>query len=467
MRSEPPVLKSFRHAAAKVPAYRQILAEAGVDAASIRTLGDFTSRVPIIDKAMTFGRFSIDELCVDGELGKPGSLLTSSGHSGLFAYGIYQAQDEGEQGLIDDALDQYFQVRSKHSLLINCLPMGVKVPTRACTLAETSVRPDMVTALVKAFAPQYDQTILVGETAFIKLVLERGKSQGIDWPALAVQVVVGEEPIAENARQYLYGLLGAGAGQAAVGRVVSSMGVAELGLNLFFETRPLIALRRTLHDDAALRSAVLGPAVRIVPMLFTYDPARLFVEVLEDGRLVVSTLDDGRRLPLIRYVTGDQARLLAPTQLLEAARVAGLDAGDIGSIPIIAVPGRGQFASAGNVRVYPEEVKEGIYRNARLAELTTGNFRLESGPSRVLIRIQLVPGAVPTDQIAGDFAAAIAPYVTAPIAGHRRTAPPHGQAGADASSSGAPIELRPELYAYFEGGMSLDYERKFDYLGHD
>ncbi len=143
-----PVIAAFRDAAEEVPAYRQILAEAGTNPREVATLDDFARRVPVIDKASTFGRFGLPELCRGGHYGKLLSVLTSSGQSGRFSFGLYDLEMAAlEVGRIDDTLDRLLSVRSRATLLINCLPMGVKVPTQACTLAETSVRPDMVTAL--------------------------------------------------------------------------------------------------------------------------------------------------------------------------------------------------------------------------------------------------------------------------------------------------------------------------------
>ena len=320
--------------------------------------------------------------------------------------------------------------------------MGVKVYTRACTLAETSVREDMVTALMSGVAPSYDQTILVGETAFIKRVLELGRAEGLDWRAALVHVAVGEEPLAENARTYLASLLGIDLRRPETGRIISTMGVAELGLNLFFEAAPLIPLRRALHHDAGWRREVLGPQALHVPMLFTYDPQRLFVEVLDDGRLVVTMLDTSRRLPLIRYATGDRCDWLDVGRVLpELAERVGLDAADLEFLPVLMVRGRGRGAGPDELPLDPEPVKEGLYADAALAAKTTANFRLRAAGDTLDVRVQLVPGAVADDALASRFADAIGRYV--PV----------------------PVEVTCIAYGAFGAGMSLDYERKFDYLG--
>jgi phenylacetate-CoA ligase len=438
-------LGAFARAANHVPAYRALLSEAGINPDAIDSPSDF-QRLPVLEKHNTFQRFRIEELCVDGRLGQLGSVLTSSGHSGIFAFGLTEAAAMlPTVEWIDDALDYVFAVRKQPTLLINCLPMGVKVPTRACTLAETSVRPDMVVGLVKAFGAHFAQTILVGEAAFVKHVLELGKRNGIDWPQLRVHVILGEEPLAENARRYLGGILGHRLHQPEKGIVFSSMGVAELGLNLFFEAppvAPLVLLRSAMHDDPLLRTAVLGGAAEWVPSLFTYDPRRIFVEFDAAGRLILTTLDLNLRIPLIRYATGDRGNIITiPLHARPSLEAKGISWQTLSSIPIVAIHGRGHHASSGGLPVYPEAVKEGIYHSAALAELTTANFRLVSGDTAATIRIQLSAGISPTPQIEHGFRDAISRYVH------------------------APCNIQCEAFEAFGSGMALDYERKFQYLG--
>ncbi|MBC8010136.1 MAG: hypothetical protein H7067_08565 [Burkholderiales bacterium] len=112
----------------------------------------------------------------------------------------------------------------------------------------------------------------------------------------------------------------------------------------------------------------------------------------------------------------------------------------LNTIPIVVIHGRGDHASAGDEPVYPEAVKEGIYYNPALAELITANFRLVSGPTSVLVRIQLSPGVSSSAEIEEGLRVAITRYVE------------------------APIKVVCEPYEYFGSGMTLDYERKFAYL---
>jgi phenylacetate-CoA ligase len=436
-------LETFRRAAQRVPAYRQILQEAGIDPQAIQNETDFP-RLPILEKRDTFQRFTIEELCLDGQVGRLGSVLTSSGHSGIFAFGLTEAEAmAGTVQWIDDSLDALFQVRSKSALLINCLPMGVKVPTQACTLAETSVRPDMAVGLVKGFGRHFAQIILVGEAAFIKHLLELGVKAGVNWKSLLVHVIVGEEPLAENARKYLEHLLGTDSRQPGRGMVVSSMGVAEVGLNLFAEAPPpgqLTALRRALHEDAELRGKVFGPS-SWVPSLFTYDPRRIFVEFDRSQRLLLTTLDPRLRIPLVRYATGDRGRVMHFSETTRGAiEAAGVSWELLSWLPIVAIEGRGDHALAGKLPVFPEAVKEGIYHQPSLVELITANFRVVSGPERVRVRLQLSPGVAPSAELEQRFESGIRLYVD------------------------APFTVSCERYETFGSNMAVDYERKFQYL---
>lgn len=437
-------IAAFHEAARRVPAYRALLAEAGVDPEAVRSAEDFR-RLPILDKASTFRRFPIEQLCLDGDTGDLAAVLTSSGHSGVFAFGLY-----GLEGLaatargLDDLFDALFAVRSRRTLLINCLPMGVKVYTEACALGETSVRPDMACGLVEGFGHRFEQIVLIGETAFIKHVLELGCRRGIDWKALRVHVIVGEEPLAENARAYLSRLLGTPGDSRDSGLIASSMGIGEVGLNLFFEAPPvgpIHRLRRALHEDAVLRAAVLGPEATVVPCIFAYDPRRILVEFPE-GQLVLTTLEPGRRLPLIRYAPGDHGESLRVSPSHHAhLETHGVPVDALESLPLLLIRGRGKCARVGPTPVYPEQVKEGLYAAADLAVRTTANFRLIAADGRAQVRVQLVPGEEPSEALDERFASAIAQFVR------------------------APLRVRCERYESFGSGMALDYERKFDYLG--
>ena len=76
------LLRAFRRAIEAVPAYRELCREQGVSADRIVDVESFSHICPLLGRANTFDRFTIDQLCVDGKLADLAQVLTSSGHGG-------------------------------------------------------------------------------------------------------------------------------------------------------------------------------------------------------------------------------------------------------------------------------------------------------------------------------------------------------------------------------------------------
>ena len=62
------LLSEFHRASAHVPAYRTLLAEAGVRPTDVRDVGSFTALCPLLTKVNTFDRFPLPQLSVGGVL---------------------------------------------------------------------------------------------------------------------------------------------------------------------------------------------------------------------------------------------------------------------------------------------------------------------------------------------------------------------------------------------------------------
>ena len=442
--SEGAVLAAFGRAIAEVPAYREIFSAAGnVPASRIVDIESFRRFAPLLDKHNTFGAHEVRDLCLAGSLEGVRSFLTSSGHSGVFSFGVNTSENLARSAQsIDMGLEYVFGVDRRSTLLINALPMGVKVHTRATVLAETSVRDDMVFALVKKFARDFEQILIVAEGSFAKKILEDGaENHGIDWPSMRIGLITGEEGIAENYRDYVGGLIGGDPDDPANDRLVmSSMGVAELDLNIFHETRDTIRIRRLAHRNPALRRALFGDATAVCPMFFIYYPHRCYVEELAgngtEPELVISMLSPEMKIPLLRYRSGDLGRVLDHGQVVETlARFGHAISPDL-KLPFVAVHGRGNVLATGANRLTPEEVKEAIYADRTVAASVTGNFRLLAGEKTIDVLLQLREGK----HVGGDDEMRFQALL--------------------------PSFARPRFFAYdsFPYGMCVDWERKFQYI---
>lgn len=444
---EAATIEAFQRVARTVPFYAAMLRELDVDPSTVTDIASFVACAPLLDKHNTFGRHPISQLCTGGDLDGVRSVLTSSGMSGVFSFGVNTIQNLARSAKsIDAGLQYLFNVDEISTLLINCLPMGVKVHTRATVLAETSVREDMVFAVIKKFASEFEQILIVGEGSFIKKIIEDGRDEHrIDWPRLNVHLITGEEGIAENYRSYVGALLGVDVDSPDSRIIGSSMGVAELDLNIFHETRDTIRVRRLAHGNPSVRKALFGTANAFCPMLFVYYPHRCFVEEISvpggGSELVVSMLSEEMKIPLLRYRSGDFGRVLRYEDLVRD--LGGMDhpmEPDL-HVPWVAVEGRGHALATDGGPILPEAVKESLYRDAAVAEAITGNFRLSPEGKHGKLEIQLRTGRNEPVSAVDSVLEALAIY--------------------------ASVQPAVEFQAFtdFRYNTGVDYERKFSYLG--
>jgi phenylacetate-CoA ligase len=427
------LLEEFHRAAEQVPAYGALLAESAVRAIDVRDVWSFTALCPVLSKVNTFDRFPLPQLCVGGRLTDVGAVLTSSGHGGRFSFGVIsRLEAAGAAAFVDAALDDAFQVRSRPTLAINCLPMGVNISSVCMTVATTSVREDMAVALVKTFGAAFDQIVLIGDPLFMKRLTDHASEQALDWSRYRVNAIVGEETFGEHFRSYFGQCLG-------TSRILSSFGVAELGLHVCYETAATVGVARAAAGHSAFATELFGTtAGSWLPMLLTFDPQRTFIEILDPdaqgyGRLTISMLDPGRQVPMLRYQTGDVARFLDRGHVATTMRRHGMAVDDLPA-PLIALRGRVRDAlpNGAQVGLY----KEALYANPELARRFTGATRLIFSDNRFTMHVQLTKG----------------------------------QRAAPVFERGLMAELPPDArpsrvvvwpYAQFPFGMGLDYERKF------
>lgn len=437
------LLQAFRRAYREVAAYRELCQGQGFEPGQVADAASFSRHCPLLCRANTFDRHPLAALCAGGLPEDLAQVLTSSGHggNGRFSFGLTgRGQAAASEQAIDDALDGLFQVRSQRTLLINCLPMGVVFSSRLVTVANTSVREDMAVALVEAFGDHYGQILLVADPLFLKRLLDHAKARALDWRRHKVNVILGEEVFGENYRRYVEASLCMGEGQ----RVLASMGVAELGLNLCFETPALVGLRRAASANPALARELFAadPARTALPMLYAFDPRRLYLEALGQdadgyGAMTASLLDDTLPLPLLRYQTGDVIRLLRAGEVDAAASRHG--ASLPGGLPpsLLALQGRqGEALPNGSHAGF---YKDALYAAPPIADALTGAFRLEFSASGLAWHVQLGRFAPEADGLHQPLMNAI------PTPGLR------------------PDRLVLWPYAEFPHGMGLDYERKFTY----
>lgn len=440
---EKQLLKAFQRAARRVPAYKDILQKAGCQPEKVTSIEAFKGMVPLITKEDVFPKYSIQEICLDGSIDRIRSGMSSSGFSGVYSFGINT--DENHRNAvkaIDTALDYIFDISKKKTLFINSLPMGVRVPT-SLPVADTSIRWDMALAIFRKFARCFEQIIILSDPHFLKKILEDGAEQGIDWQRENVHLITGEDWVPETFRSYMGNILGTDWQKMDRGLIGGTMGVAELDLNLFHESRDSIRIQRAALADSQLRYALYGHGCDVQPTLFHYYPHRTFLEVIEsdDGspELVVSMLSDALLIPLIRYNVKDVARIYPYKEIKTILSDCGY--GHLCpelKLPMLSVGGRkNRGLSIDQMSITPEAVKQGIYADFAVAATTTGYFRLSINNGEFLIEVQLRKGITISEDHNTRYRNAISVYVK------------------------APFQLKIYPYQSFPYSMELDYERKF------
>jgi phenylacetate-CoA ligase len=403
-------LAAFRRTVAASRGYREYLESIGVAPDAVQRFED----VPYIDKTVVYGD-DVAPWLEGGRTTDAAELLTSSGHGGSFSVGVTsRAELIAQQAMTDAALRGMGASEYTTTLLLNCLPMGITVPTTLATIASPSVHVEMAQEIYERLGPDFDRIVILSDPLFLKELAERLLDERSPEHLTArTACMVGGEWVSESWRRYVSGIfdMPPPERQGASGILVS-MGAAELGLNLLFET-PELRVARAVLDTPGSREALFGRDPGYTPSLFTYDPERVHIEAREhaDGtRTLACTTLIRRLLPLVRYDLGDLGEPLDEHKVNAELAVRGVDLRL--SEPVIAVWGRaGSELSGLGWSVRPELIKQRLFANPAEAATLTGRFYLEESDGLPLLHVQLREGTRPTPRLAADLGAYLSTVV--------------------------------------------------------
>jgi phenylacetate-CoA ligase len=396
-----------------VPAYGELLRDAGLDSARLTRLGD----APIATKESYHRRHPLAALCRRGELSACDMLAVSSGSSGEPTVWPRFVTDElGTAYRFEQVFRDAFRAHERRTLAVICFALGSWVGgmyTTAClrhlaakgyplTLVTPGNQKGEILRVLRALAPSFEQVVLCGYPPFLKDVIDTGRADGFDWHARPFKLVMAGEVFSEEWRSIVCDRLGASEPELAT---ASLYGTADGGV-LANETPFSIAIRRELSREPALSRELFGEAR--LPTFCQYDPMHRFFEV-EDGNLLF-TGDGG--IPLIRYKILDRGGIHRFEEL--APRFARLAAPDVTvrRLPFVHVFGRSNFAlSFYGANVYPENVSVGIEQPELLAALS-GKFVMEvthdadQNPT-LQVSVELLPGQLGSEELERDVARSI------------------------------------------------------------
>lgn len=403
-------LDLFRRVAARVPAYRALLNDHGIDPTVIQTPDDFRT-LPLLTKKNYVQHFHLAELCWDGLLENCDMVAVSSGSTGQPTFWPRSISDEyAVARRFEQAFRDSFNVDTRRTLAVICFALGTWVGgmyTASCCrhLAAKGYPITVITPgnnhaeifrVVRELGPAFEQVVLLGYPPFLKDVIDRGLARGMDWTQYQIKLVTAGEVFSEEWRE----LVGERAGIADPCFGSASLyGTADAGV-LGVETPLSITIRRFLAATPDAARALFGEAR--LPTLVQYDPLNRFFEV-SDGTLLFSG-DNG--VPLIRYHIADSGGLVAYDKMLAFLAQHGFDpvaelqrSGGRGAhrLPFVYVFGRADFTvSFFGANIYPENVTVGL-EQPEISGWVTGKFVLEAledaDANRVLaVVVELAPG---------------------------------------------------------------------------
>jgi phenylacetate-CoA ligase len=416
-------LALFRTVAATVPAYREFLAEHGVDPDHVLTFEDFRA-LPLLTKENYLRRYPLDRLCRRGELTSCDMIAVSSGSTGEPTFWPRSVADEIA---ITDRFEQVFQdgfgADLRPTLAVVCFALGTWVGgmyTASCCrhLAArgypiTVITPGSDVAeilrVVTTLGPQFEQVVLLGYPPFLKGVIDQGRARGVPWPEYSVKLVLAGEVFSEQWRTLVTERLGGG--DPCYGSA-SLYGTADAGV-LATETPLSISIRRFLAEAPDVARELFGESR--LPTLAQYDPGSRLFEVHE-GTLVFSG-DNG--IPLIRYHIADTGGVTPFDAMLDYVRSHGFDPLDalgadppVRELPFVHVFGRSHFTvSYYGANIYPENVTVGLEQDP-VARWVTGKFTLESVEDAdrdryLALAVELAPGVVGTEEMRREVAESV------------------------------------------------------------
>jgi len=392
---DPPAkaLELFREVAATVPAYAKFLRAEGCDPATVCTVEDF-ARLPVVTKDNYLRRHPLPSLCRAGKLEDCDFVAVSSGSTGEPTFWPrFQSDELSIATRFEQVFSDAFEAAERRTLAVICFALGSWVGgmyTSACcrhlaakgypiTVVTPGNSRDEIWRVVRALAPHFEQTILLGYPPFLKDVLDGGRAAGIDWSRLHIRLVMAGEVFSEDWRSLVVERAGS---TDHCFDTASLYGTADAGV-LGNETPLSICIRRYLSEHPQIARELFGQAR--LPTLIQYDPCSRYFETLdgEEGTTLLFTGDNG--VPLVRYHIADQGGIVAFAEMFDFLARHGFDpraelpAGTpVRTLPFVYVFGRTHFAvSFFGANIYPENVSVGLEQPA-VRDWVTGKFVLQA-----------------------------------------------------------------------------------------
>lgn len=409
--AERKVLKLFHDASHRIPAYQKFLTEFSIKPDLIKTIADF-SQVPYTSKENYISKYSLEEKCWDGDISQTHMFAASSGSTGEPTFWPRQIEQEIDGAVIHEyLLEKVFTVDKKSTLFVNSFGLGNWIAgmfTQLClylnrlhgvpfTLANPGYNQEETFKVIKQFSKHFDQTIIACHPPILKMFIENGAKQHIDWQKLNIKFLGAGEGFSENWRDYLASLVSQ---EDIVRTIINIYGSADAGL-MGFETPLSIALHRETSTNHTLNQVLFENERN--PFLYQFDPSMRYLESI-GGDISISM---NATMPLIRYNIKDQGNIIRNEDMISMVKqqapevIRNLKQQHIlledWALPFVYIFGRDRFmVTLYGVNIYPENIKS-VVEHPDLQPFLTGRFSTEkkldaNQDQQLQIRLELKPG---------------------------------------------------------------------------
>lgn len=423
------LLYTFHRNAERIPLYKNFLKKRKINHKKIRTVADFLEKVPETNKQnYIFRTNDISKLCINGDYHKINLLVKSSGHSGKQCYWAKSHTiDPFGEAVLTIGLDENFDISSRKTLIINGFILGSWVTgitfnefaSSHCPIINVGPNCQEIIQTIRDVGHQFEQILITGYPPFIKELVDYGNSTGFPWKKYKMNFAAGGEDFPESWRDYIRGKSGAL-------KIRSGFGASDIGILGGVETDTTVAIRRLADKDHRIKKELFGD-VEDTPMLFQY-PTNLFIHANDKKELVFTTILPEAVQPVIKYNLKDSGGVITHKEMQEKLHKLKIKQKIKLPLPFLYIIGR----SDGPVNfhaflVYPENIVNCIYKDKKIAKVSTGNFRLKKGLAKnhepiLIIELQLKKNAKKTVSMEKEFSKSFAATLKKVNGGYEATA---------------------------------------------
>ncbi len=409
-------METARHAAQRVPAYRDRLEEVGIDPRHLARWDE----LPEMDKATYVDRWTLAERAVDGRIPLRGTTIDESSGSTGTPYNWVRSAEERRHVRRMIGFFARYTFGHEPLVVLNAFSMGAWATGMTTALALEQ------NGLVKATGPSIEKILgtmrqlgteyrylIVGYPPFIKLLLDEGERDGFPWESYRMHALLGGEGNSEALRDYL---------GRRFASVYSGYGATDVEIGLAAETPVSIGLRRLAAARPEIAQALFGESARS-PMVFQYNPLLHHIETNANGELLFTVTRHATLAPKVRYNVHDEGGVIRDDDLRTRLADFGVDLDALDPsrkrhvrMPYLYVFGRrDSTVSVMGANIYPADIEAGNFADPSLAERVVSfalSIREERpGETRPLVSVQLAreePTQALTDALAATISRQLA-----------------------------------------------------------